>query len=529
MLKLLKITAVIVIVAGLGTIFFSSGGGVTLSSTTDHILGWEDRTTIDTRLGTVTGLSNGRVHAFLGLRYAMPPTGERRFLAPVAAGSWDGTFDATVFPKMGMQSVESLFEPRSLPQMSEDSLFLNVFTPSTEGSNRPVLFWIHGGSFIEGSANSYDGSVLAEQGDVVVVAINYRLGMFGFLDLSGFGDEFSGSASNGIRDQILALEWVRDNIADYGGDRDNVTIFGESAGGQSVLAVMSAPSADSLYHKAIVHSGGLVNSPPVDVRQELAEHLKVELADVPETLRKLSAEDLFATQQAVSINGGTIDGTVITRSSNDAIMDRAGDGVPLIAGSNLDEGALFSYLIPWSLYGIVGDAVAANIIPGVDAQQYRDGLRNAYPDDSRTQHFERIWTDLLKRGGINSAVRASAAGPGGWLYRFDMPVQRGVDEDMGAIHAAEIAFTFNVFAGDAPESALLYHKDDPAVKELAQNWSNSIIQFAKTGDPNGGGLPFWPKYTAESRETLILDSAPRVEAFLDAADRERWGDSEMPH
>jgi para-nitrobenzyl esterase len=497
-----------------------------VTSGTDYILDWKERTTIDTRLGTVTGLSNGRVHAFLGLRYGQPPTGDRRFLPPVAAMPWQGTYDATAFPLIAMQSGAGL-EKATSSQMSEDCLFLNIFTPSRSGTDRPVLFWIHGGSFMEGSANGYDGSVLAEQGDVVVVVINYRLGTFGFLDLSGFGDAFAGSASNGIRDQILALEWVRDNIVDYGGNPGNVTLFGESAGGTSAVSIISAPSADGLYHRAIAHSSLLVQGSPLDHREALAKHLKVKPADLPETLRGLSAEDLLAVQKAVSFSGGGIvDGTVITRSSNDAFLYRAANGVPLIAGSNRDEGCLFSSLIPWPLYGRIGKEIVPKVTEDVDPKQYLADLKKAYPGDSRKEHFERIWEEMFRRGATSAAVRASVAGPGGWLYRFDMPVQRGIDKDVGATHGAEIAFTFNNFAGDAPDTAFLYDRDNPEVRQLALNWSNTIIQFAKTGDPNGAGLPVWPQYTAESRQTLILDAKPRVEAFLDAADRERWGDTE---
>lgn len=529
-MAVILILIIVLIVLAVAVGYWWSFGGynpiVDVTSGTDYILAWKERTTIDTRLGTVTGLSNGRVHAFLGLRYAQPPTGDRRFLPPEATLPWEGTYDATAFPRIATQNADTPLEDGDPSQISEDCLFLNIFAPSTEGANRPVLFWIHGGAFIEGSANGYDGSVLAEQGDVVVVAINYRLGFFGFLDLSGFGDEFAGSASNGIRDQILALEWVRDNIADYGGDPNNITIFGESAGGHSVLSVISAPSADGLYHKAIVHSSPSVNGPPQDQSQALAKRLKVDLADVPAELRRLSAEDLLAVSKAMFGGGGKIDGTVVTRSSNDAILDRAANGVPLIAGTNRDEGTFFSYVLPPIFWGFMRDGIAEGELGKANVKQYRADLKKAYPRDNRKEHFERVFTEMLRRGVLNSASRASAAGPGGWVYRFDMPIQRGVNKDLGATHGAEIAFTFNNFAGDAPDSAFFYDRNDPEVRQLALNWSNTIIQFAKTGDPNGAGLPFWPKYTAEDRQTLILDATPRVEAFLDAADRERWGDTE---
>ncbi len=506
--------------------WFSRPSPIEVTSSTDYLLDWSQRGTIATPLGTVTGLGNGESLAFLGLPYARPPIGERRFKRPEPAGSWDGILDATGFPNICIQD-----EPPALLGdvdrfvRTEDCLYLNIFTSSTEDKERPVLVWIHGGSFTGGSANDYDGSILAEQGDVVVVAINYRLGMLGFLDLSGYGEEFAGSASNGISDQIQALRWVRDNIGAFGGDKDNVTLVGESAGGQSVMAIMAASSADGLYHKAIEHSGGAVNSRAVDARALLAKQLGVDEEALLDTLKTLSPDALLAAQNAIPWGGGgRIDGTVVTRSVKDAIIDRGPKGVPLIAGSNRDEGTLFSYLIPWYFYGPVGEAVAENILENMDGKQYLESLKSTYPEDNRTQIFERVWTDLLVRGGANAAARVSAAGPGGWLYRFDLPVQRlpGV----GATHGAEIAFTFNQFARELPETAFWYDRNDVAVRQLANDWSNTIIQFAKTGDPNGAGLPAWPRYTAESRQTLVLDGNPQVISNLHAVDRARWGDIE---
>ena len=504
---------------------FSQSSPIQVSSATNYLLYWPERSTINTQLGAVTGLSNGVSLAFLGLPYASPPIGERRFKLPEPTGSWSGIVDATDFPNICIQDEPPELHVVNRFVRTEDCLYLNIFTPSTEGKVRPVLVWIHGGSFTSGSANDYDGSILAEQGDVVVVAINYRLGMLGFLDLSGYRDEFAGSASNGIRDQIEALRWVHDNIDDFGGDKDNVTIFGESAGGQSVMAIMAAPSAEGLYHKAISHSGGGVNAPPVDARVLLAKQLGVNEEKLLETLQVLPPDAILAAQNAIPWGGGgRIDGTVVTRSVKDAIVDRGPKGVPMIAGNNLDEGTLFSYLIPWFFYEMVGEAVAENILENVDGKQYVEALKAAYPKDNRTQRFERVWTDLLVRGGANAAARASAAGPGGWLYRFDLAVQRlpGV----GATHGAEIAFTFNQFVRELPETAFWYDRNDAAVRQLANDWSNTIIQFAKTGDPNGAGLPAWPRYTAESRQTLILDGSPRVMSNLHAVDRARWGDIE---
>lgn len=503
---------------------------IILTPTTEYILDWPERATLTTRLGEVRGLSNGEVNAFLGLPYAQPPTGKRRFRAPEAIAPWQVTFAATALPNVCMQAGTGL-DVAASSVFSEDCLYLNVFAPAqiplvNRKDVRPVLFWIHGGSFTGGSANGYDGSVLAEQGDVVVVAVNYRLGAFGFLDLSQYGAEFAGSGSNGIRDQILALRWVQDNIADYGGDPSNVTIFGESAGGQSVLSIIASPAADGLYHKAISHSGGLVNRPPENHAAALAEHLDVAPDQLVAKLQSLSSQNVIDAQVGMGscCGGGNIDGTVVTRASNAAILERGLNGVPLIAGTNRDEGTLFSMLIPSLFYDSITESVAPVILPGVNGQQYLADMQAAYPQDDSKRRLERVFADLLTRGSVNSAVRASAAGPGGWLYRFDLPVQ--TMPELGATHAAEIAFTFNAFANGAADSAFWYDRQDPSVRELALKWSNTIINFARTGDPNGAGLPTWPQYTATTRQALILDVAPRVEADIHAADLSRWGDDQ---
>lgn len=519
---------ILVVVAALIAVgpWFINLREASLDSGTQHLLEWGERETIETDLGAVTGLSNGQVHAFLGLPYAEPPVRERRFAPPVPVSSWQQEFSATTFPNICLQDDPGrLFgaNPTNVP--SEDCLYLNVFTPSIIGSSRPVLFWIHGGSFTGGSANEYDGSVLALQGDVVVVAINYRLGITGFLDLSMVDDAYEGSASNGIRDQIEALRWVNKHIESFGGDPGNVTIFGESAGGGSVLSILASPSADGLYHKAIAHSGASPNQSPPNHIQSLTTYLEVEPEDLPSALRRLSAEQLLAVQLSIDWGGGgNIDGIVVTRSSDQAILDRGANGVPLVAGYTRDEGTLFSFVIPWFFYGNVTEGVAGGIAGPENAAGYLARLSKAYPDDSGKERLERVFQDLLSRGMMNSAARASAAGPGGWLYRFDMPLQK--IPELGATHGAEIAFTFNNFAGDAPETAFLYDKHDPSVRTLARNWSQTVLQFAKTGYPNGSGLPYWPRYTVETRETLILDSNPRVESFLNVAERERWGDME---
>lgn len=491
---------------------------------------------LTTRMGEVEGLSvsvpDGEVQVFRGLRFAQPPVGDLRFRPPVAAEPWSGTYDATRFPNRSPQApMSEILGPEEPGELNEDCLFLNVFTPapaagSGETPSRPVMVWIHGGAYVTGSANSYNGSIIAAQGDVVVVAINYRLGLLGFLDLSGHDPELVGSASNGIRDQILALEWVRDNISDFGGDPNNVTIFGESAGGGSVLGLMAAPAADGLYHKAIAHSPGGMNTPPLGLAGMLAPALGVDEAGLVDKLRSMTAEELVETHTAMGgLAGNGIDGTVVTRDPATAIAERAGAGVPLIAGTNHDEGTLFSAILGSDepTMSFMGPLLAMNILDGADASSYVTGLKEQYPEDSPQVHFERIWVDLFRRLSIMCAEAATAAGPGGWLYRFDLP-STSYEGKMGATHASEIPFTFNGFVVDGADPLGFHDSDDPVVLELARNWSNTVLRFAHTGDPNGAGLPEWPRYDAASRSSLVLDAECRVESDLDAEHQRLWGD-----
>ena len=489
-------------------------------------------TTTETRMGPVSGIETDGVQTFLGIPFGKAPVGELRFQAPRPAAAWTSLHDGTQWGHQAMQQ-ESPITSSPNGTLSEDCLVLNVYTPDAGAGSRPVLLWIHGGGFVGGSANQYDGSVLVRQGDVVVVTVNYRLGLFGFLDLSACGEAYAGSASNGIRDQILALAWVRDNIADYGGDPGNVTVFGESAGGHSVNAVMAAPSADGTYHRAIAHSPGTPSTPPVDLREPLANALGVDTAALLDTLLGMSAADLLELQikTGISGSGATVDGVVVTRPTAVAIAERGADGVPYMAGSNLDEGTLFTSLVAGEsadfgpILATLGHSLATSTLYGVDPGPYISRLRAAHPDLDDRGVYERIWVDMFRRASIDNAEAASAAGPGGWLYRFDLP-STGMGGNLGATHASEIAFTFNTYADAGQGGALAFHDgSDPVVRDLAQRWSETVLAFARSDDPNGGGLPAWPRYTAAERISLVLDADSWLaDEALDADARRLWTD-----
>ncbi|MCY4130440.1 MAG: carboxylesterase/lipase family protein [Gammaproteobacteria bacterium] len=482
---------------------------------------------LETQLGSLRGLLHDDVLHFRGIRYAQPPTGPRRFLPPLPTTSWSGVLDATEFPNRCSQPPMA-YLGETVGSPSEDCLFLNIVTPAVNGIGRPVLFWIHGGAFINGSANDYDGSVLAAQGDVVVVTINYRLGLLGFLDLSSLSSEFTGSGSNGILDQILALKWVRDNIADFGGDPENITIFGESAGGHSVMSLLASHEADGLFHKAIAHSPGTTDRPPPDLIPSLVAYLGVNRDQLVSKLRTTTTDELLAIQNAVPSVSVGVDGEVVTRSTNEAIIDKGKKGVPLIAGTNKDEGKFFT-----ALYAVADpdflppqEPIARIVTGGADPASYMAELKALHPTASAAEIFERIWDGLFRRAAIGGVVSSTSAGVGGWLYQFDLQAtEKFLGHDVGAGHAVEIPFTFNRFNSDDPGLAIFYKSSDPDVRNLSQQWSDTIIQFAKTGEPNGAGLPHWPRYDEETRATMVLDRESRVENDLNKIERLLWDKS----
>jgi para-nitrobenzyl esterase len=479
---------------------------------------------IDTRRGQVRGLDGDGVMSFLGLRYGQPPVGELRFMPPVPASCWEGVYDATRWPNRAMQDKTAGSMGQTVPgRLSEDCLFLNVTTPVADGAQRPVLVWIHGGGFATGSANEYDGRVLSRQGDVVVVTINYRLGPFGFLDLAPLGPEFAGSASNGYRDMILALEWVRESIEDFGGDPSNVTIFGESAGAVAVLGLLAAPKAEGLFHKAIAHSPGAPRAPEGNQVPTIAEKLGVDEGEVLPVLRRMSAADLLVAELPA---GGRIDGTVITRPPGDAIAERGEQCVPLIVGTNRNEGSLFtppdSPDEDMSRYEKWHVGAAKDLLGDRDPTAYFSWMKDTYANPKVI--CEELWTAIFRRTSVEAAEASTRAGPGGWLYRFDLPTTKEHNGKLtGATHACEMAFTFNAFADSDCHVFAFHDRDDATVKELARRWSDTVLAFASGGDPNGGGLPEWPAYAPPDWACMILDSKSRIESDPDAEHRAFWG------
>ncbi|MFN8023694.1 MAG: carboxylesterase family protein [Acidimicrobiales bacterium] len=473
--------------------------------------------------GDVRGAVADGVSQFLGIPYGEPPVGALRFAAPVPRSPWSGVFDATVHgPRPPQPAMVTVFDSGAdLGPMDEDCLRVNIYTPSVDG-RRPVMVWFHGGGLAFGSANEYDGSNLARGNDVVVVTVGFRLGLLGFADLGPCGSEFMGSASNGFRDQILALEWVRTNISAFGGDPGNVTVFGQSGGGLSILALLGAPSADGLFHRAIVLSAGPPQPEPPEVVSILGGTLDVEPADLPQRLRELTVERIIDLQQGIGFTaGGSVDGTVVTRFPVDAILHHGAHGVPIVIGTTRDEGTLLTSMMAGlrpAVLRIIAEGLARGTFEGADPGSYLARLGAIVDDD--TELHTRVWTDHFRRTATRVAEAACEAGPGGWLYRFDLEPTGALAGELGVTHAADLGFVFDTLRPSGGPD--LYDTTLPGVHVVADRWSATLASFARHGHPNEY-QPEWHQHLP-NRTCLIVSYDDRVEHDLDRDLQQAWGD-----
>lgn len=476
-------------------------------------------TTADTTLGTANGvMTDEGVVAFLGLPFAEPPVGDLRFKPAVAIAAWDSPVDATEFGPACPQPADS-GTGTLYGDQSEDCLTLNVWTPSADDRKRPVMVWVHGGGWIyEGTEDPlYSGAHLSARGDVVVVSMEYRLGVFGF---SHF-DDIPGSGNAGLLDQKLAFEWVRDHIEAFGGDPNNVTLFGESAGGMSATALMAMPGAKGLFHKAIAQSGAGSTARSVDYATAVSEKL-MESAGVTDLngLLALSMEELRAAQNLVvddafisdSLFGSVVDGDIFPKGPIQAIADGSAADVPLLTGTTKDETRLWILYVPL-LADISFDAIVALIpygersIPeGKTAQDVIDLYESNRPGAEPGVITHAAGSDIFFRlPAIRLAEAQLAHQPRNtFVYRFHWPAPAPVlpDEDLGSPHATELGFMF----GSGNEPWLDIYGPDPLPRELTEQMMDAWLAFAKTGNPNHSRMPNWPAYDASARATMIFDT-----------------------
>ena len=482
--------------------------------------------------GQIRGERDDRgVTVFKGVPYAAAPVGPHRFRPPQPHPGWEGVRDALTVGNVGPQngSMEAMLLGADMPPQSEDCLFLNVWTPACDARARPVMVWIHGGSYVTGSGSNpwYAGDSLASEGDVVVVTANYRIGAFGFCHLADVGGErFAGSGNLGLLDQTAALQWVQDNIANFGGDAGNVTVFGESAGGGAVLALLATPAASGLFHKAIAQSASIGQFRSRERADAAARHLLDELGiahDRAEDLLDRSTEDILAAQVAVEAwphgidaFAPTSDGVVLPTGVIEAI--HAGSAAPDVAvmiGTNLDEMRLFTAFDPANAT-VDEAAVLAQAATEIDrdaARRLTDGYRAARPGATWGQIASTLATEhTFHQPAIRAATAWASHGYPTWMYRFtwQSPAFGGI---FGSSHAMEIPFVFGTLSHPGAVILTGEGEDRHAVsKAMQQSW----LAFAHHGDPG------WASYGTDRRSTMMFDVACEVQHDPEGDLRQLW-------
>lgn len=494
---------------------------------------------VETLSGKVRGYISNGISTFKGIPYGASTGGLRRFMPPAKPDPWTGVRSCLtygnacipIFPfisdgargGLGDEDGFLLYRIAGFQGYSEDCLRLNVWTPETDNQKRPVMVYMHGGGFAAGCGNdllSYDGENLARRHDVVVVTHNHRLNLFGFLNLAEFGDKYANSGNIGMLDQLAVLEWVRDNIANFGGDPGNVTIFGQSGGGGKVSALMAMPAAKGLFHKAIVQSGSMGGLRALD--EKLAAAVLQELGISPDRadeIQKVAPDRLVEATASAIMKGPAgkmgltglmssfwpvTDGRVIPVGSWDKEAPSISANVPLIVGTNLNEFA----------NGV------DNPDAGFDEMELISRLRKRYGDKAtevaaayRDEHPREtpfgIWAAIsaseVRRAAIEQARRKAAlnAAPAyHYVYCWRTPA---LDGKPGTFHSAEIAMVF-----DNAELCVNYSCNSREGNAVAASMSGAWTAFARHGDPNHSGIPAWPAYREQTKSTMLFNEPPTV-------------------
>jgi para-nitrobenzyl esterase len=489
---------------------------------------------IKTKYGKVQGYGESDLEIYKGIPYAEPPIGDLRFRPPVAKKAWDDVLDATKFGPCSYQGYMAIEEMMVKPEPeSEDCLNLNIWTPATDNGRRPVLFWIHGGAFIRGSGMEpmYDGSNLARRGDVVLVSINYRLGAFGYLYIPGI------TANVAQLDMILALEWVRDNIDLFGGDPGNVTIFGESSGSLSCIALTAMPAAKGLFHRIIAQSGASFDpSTTEEAAKGLMKLLDLEEGDI-DGLRKIPAEKILKAQNeyqaknpgALTSFRPVIENDTLPINPIKAFQNGDCKNIDLMTGTNLDEWKLFSAMD--TNFDNMVKAAGENVLPGylgtsgidnikskeiIDIyKKEREGKLSNDPKELLnvliTEFAFRIPTIRLLEAQSKHQSKSFT-----YMLTWPSPMLEGI---FGACHALELPFVFNTVNYPGMEE---FTGEGPEVEALSEKMMNAWIVFARTGNPNHKGIPEWAPYDVNTRTTMLFGKEIKtVDAPLDK-ERAAW-------
>jgi len=480
----------------------------------------------ETATGKVRGYANGPISVFKGIPYGATTAGAHRFARARKPQPWKGVRDATRLGARSPQLPAAGIIPEEVvafanEPMCEECLFLNVWTPALrDGRKRPVMVWLHGGGYFAGSGGQdrYDGTRLASNHDVLVVTLNHRLNVFGHLYLGEIaGERYADSGNAGILDIVAALEWIRDNIAEFGGDARNVTIFGESGGGGKVITLMAMPAAAGLFHRAIAQSGVALRQPTREDATKNATAVLKQLGLAPKDWKQLfeiSAEQLLNATRDMRPQPcftPVVDGYSLPRHPFDPDAPEISRDVPLIVGSNATEVTFFSDtpLDPIDQATLRMHLQRFLRVEDAEASELIALYRKSRPTVSNEHLYQLIASDYWMSSDVATlAERKSAACAAPvYVYRFEKetPVRDG---KLRSVHGLEIPYVFDNL--DVPTAPALTGTEADRYP-LARTMSRAWTTFARTGAPNGEGLAHWPPYTAEKRNVMIFDTTTRLE------------------
>ena len=509
----------------------------------DSVIASRSVAVTETASGKVRGFVRRGVLTFRGIPYAAPTSGKGRFMPPAQREPWKGIRSSLTYGYVSPQEPRTIWDKDELAFayqwtdgfQHEDCLRANVWTQGLDDRKRPVMVWLHGGGFSTGSSHemrTYDGENLARRGDVVVVSLNHRVGVVGFLNLASVGGErYAASPNLGMLDIVAALEWVRDNIRNFGGDPGNVTVFGQSGGGGKVTALLAMPRAAGLFHRAVVQSGSMLRMPGPDQTAKLAAAVLKELGIAQANLDQLhslpierivaagvTAADAvfpppdytrpfeFERHAELKPWAPTVDGVILPESPFCHGAPAVSARVPLLVGSTRTEMAVgwdwpeFESFTSAELTDLMNKAYGKET-----TARLLDALRRGHPG-AKPCDLLAIWhSSGVRRAAIHQALAKATQGAAPvylYLFAWDTPV---LDGRLRSYHCAELPFVFD--NTDRCDEAT---GGGPSARALAAKVSEAWIRFARLGDPNHGGLPHWPAFTAATRATMIFDNACAV-------------------